>query len=384
MEQGVQTGELSKVAQDVRCWLEKVALPLWARAGVNPEHGGFREYLTREGDVEDGGITRLRVQARQIYVFSHGAMLGWSEGLEGARRGFEFLISYGWREDSGGWCHRLTAEGTVYDGLRDTYDHAFVLLALAWYYRASRDDRALALIRRTLLFLDTHLLDTTHGGYREGLPDEGHRRQNPHMHLLESMGALYEATGEIDYIVRSAELVTLLERHFLDADKGVLREFFAEDWQPIQTGKGEIWEPGHHYEWVWLLWCCKRWSVPFSSALPDRLFQFAEEQGINSTTGLVWDGVGLDGTIRGPTHRLWPQTERLRALIVRYKAGQTEASAITDFVEALFRYYLNDPLVTPGLWVDCVDAEGMPMGHVVPASTFYHLFGAFAALMSVA
>ena len=38
-----------------------------------------------------------------------------------------------------GFVHTLAPDGTVLDPLRDTYDHAFVLLALATVYALDRD-----------------------------------------------------------------------------------------------------------------------------------------------------------------------------------------------------------------------------------------------------
>ena len=54
-------------------------------------------------------------------------------------------------------CTRLAPDGAVLDPLRDTYDHAFVLLALATVYALDRDAQVRAEIDALLAFLDTHL-----------------------------------------------------------------------------------------------------------------------------------------------------------------------------------------------------------------------------------
>src|SRR3546814_6220407 len=81
------------------------------------------------------------------------------------------------------------------DRRREFYTQAFVLLALAWYHRASGSREPLRWIRRTMEFLDGALADRHHDGYFETAVageavHEPIRRQNPHMHLFEPLLAL--------------------------------------------------------------------------------------------------------------------------------------------------------------------------------------------------
>ena len=80
------------------------------------------------------------------------------------------------------------------------------------------------------------------------------RRQNPHMHLLEALLALHAATGEKNWLRRAGALVDLFKRRFSDPQTGALIEFFAEDWSPRPGDEGRLREPGHQFEWVWLLY----------------------------------------------------------------------------------------------------------------------------------
>src|SRR3546814_17010414 len=71
-------------------------------------------------------------------VFSHAAASGLSDlGLDRAHRAFAFLETHAWDRDGGGWFHRLRRSGPPVDCAKDCYDHAFLLLAMAWLYRAS-------------------------------------------------------------------------------------------------------------------------------------------------------------------------------------------------------------------------------------------------------
>ena len=111
------------------------------------------------------------------------------------------------------------------DARRDTYDHAFVLLACAWRLKAFGDEQARRVAERTLGFLDTLRQDD--GSYLEGDPASLPRRQNPHMHLFEASLALHRAGFE-DALDRARAIRALFERHFWDGQ--VLREFFGDDW----------------------------------------------------------------------------------------------------------------------------------------------------------
>src|SRR3546814_5449526 len=81
------------------------------------------------------------------------------------------------------------------------------------------------------------------------------RRQNPHMHLLEAFLALYEASGEAHWLARAQSIHDLFRRHFLQ--QGQLVEFFDADWREVpqdgRDGARRLREPGHFFEWAWLL-----------------------------------------------------------------------------------------------------------------------------------
>ena len=61
----------------LRRWVVGQALPLWGEAGFDSTRGSFIERLTFGGAPLPSAPRRAMVQARQIYVFSHAALLGW-------------------------------------------------------------------------------------------------------------------------------------------------------------------------------------------------------------------------------------------------------------------------------------------------------------------
>src|SRR6201986_1107372 len=72
-------------------WMFEAALPWWAEHGLDRQRGGYVEQMTMDGRDAGVAFKRTRVTARQIYVFSHGHILGFSRGAELARHGFHFL-----------------------------------------------------------------------------------------------------------------------------------------------------------------------------------------------------------------------------------------------------------------------------------------------------
>ncbi|MGG2334310.1 AGE family epimerase/isomerase, partial [Salmonella enterica] len=70
------------------------------------------------------------------------------------------------------------------------------------------------------------------------------------MHLLEAALALFEASGDGLFRDLALELLVLFETRLFDAASGTLAEFFAHDWQRLRPSAIE---PGHQFEWAWLL-----------------------------------------------------------------------------------------------------------------------------------
>jgi len=135
-------------------------------------------------------------------------------------------------------------------------------------------------------------------------------------------------------------------------------------------------EPGHQYEWAWLL---LRWSQrannPRAFQLALDLIDRAEARGVDPTRGVAVNSLFGNGSMRDARARLWPQTERIKATIVAAKlTGQARyANAAVAAADSLMKY-LDMPL--PGLWRDTMDERGAFVEQLVPASSFYHIVSA--------
>ncbi len=356
----------------VRDWLFRQALPLWADAGIDAE-GRFFEKLDFDGRPITGRPRRTRVQARQVYVFAEAVSLGWAEGEAVARRALDVLIR-DYRREDGLWVRSVDDAGAVLDATPDLYDLAFVLFALAAAHRVLKDERARSLALSTLAAIEARMADPVHGGWQEALPPVLPRRQNPHMHMLEALLAWQAVASDPAFEAAARRVLELFAARFFDREHLMLGEFFTADWTVAPGAAGQVIEPGHHMEWIWLLDQARRLGLDGHDRLAQALFASALTNGVNAR-GLMVREIDRIGVVRDGGCRLWGQTEALRTLLLRSQTDR--ALALTD---ALFATHLAT--ATPGLWIDSFDAAGAPQDADVPASSLYHLMTAFSVLLT--
>lgn len=350
-------------------WVRDSALPVWAERGFDHAEGRFHERLDHKGD-SIRVPHRSMVQARQIFVFADAARTGWlPEGGALAETAMATLLR-DFADDDGAKASFAfsidPASGAVTSRVRDAYAHAFLLFSIAALYRLNGDPMLLALADRIIAFIEAELADPIHGGLFDALPAPAEKRQNPHMHLLEAYLFLAEAAPERGYIERAGGLIRLFRCHMLR--DGLLLEYFTADWD---VAKHAAWEPGHHFEWAWLLGEYARLAGEAPGEEIDRLFASAARHGMLED-GLILDELSPELTILKPSRRLWPHTEAIKAAATRHARGETDARGWADHVAgALLRNFLDRPFA--GGWTDHLAPDGLPLVAYVPASSLYHL-----------
>jgi len=363
------TAERREIVKTLKILITEHSLPLWSGEGWDPATGGFVEKLDVEGRADRAAPRRVRVQARQIYCFAKAADLGWyPQGREIAMKGLEYLLAKAKSPDGRpGFVHLLDPDGSTMNATRDSYDHAFVLLALSTVYRLSHDAQVREEIESLLNFLDADLR-SRHGGFIEGIPATLPRRQNPQMHLFEAMIATFDATGDPVYQSRAGELFGLFIANLYDAQRQVLGEYFEDDWSKIEP---VCVEPGHQAEWVWLLKGFERiTNCPTGRHRAELLASALRFR--DDVTGCLFDEGNVDGSIRKVTRRCWPQTEIAKAWIAQAEAGeQGAADEARNALVRLYRHYLRHPVL--GGWYDQFDRDNRSLVESIPASSFYHV-----------
>jgi mannose/cellobiose epimerase-like protein (N-acyl-D-glucosamine 2-epimerase family)/dTDP-glucose pyrophosphorylase len=368
--------KLKAQATKARAWLFDSALPLWWERGYDRATACFHESLNHDGTAPQTQ-RRMRVQARQTVVYARAGALGWDgPWREAVEAGVNVLITRAIRDD-GGVRRMLGPDGLPADDRRDLYDLAFVIFGLAEVGRALCRGDLVARAGDLLTWADRNWAHAD-GGYREGeiAPSRG-RRQNPHMHMFEAMLSLHEASGQRKHLDAADALAQLIQNKFFDAERGALLETFDD---PAAPG---IVEPGHEFEWSWLLHSYAALGGRDHSELAERLRAHAERFGVDSARRAAYSEIYPEGGARTETSRLWPNTERLRANLVRYERSRDPAAgtAATEAFDTIMRF-CDTPM--RGLWRDKLRADNSFAEEPAPASSFYHLIFAMSELIRVA
>lgn len=367
-------------ARELVQWGKDIVFPFWHERAWDPINRNFYEALDLAGDPVMDVPRRVRVQARQVYVFSRIHHEGWLNTLPLAVEGMDRLKTLAWQADGApGWCHLLNPDGSIHSSVRDLYDHAFLMLALAWMIKATGEAQYRDLARQTLDFIDTNM-QSNQRGYVESiggplLP----RRQNPHMHLFESFLALYQATEDPIYMQRADAMRAMFDEVFFMRELGVFCEYFEQDWAPAAGAHANIVEPGHLAEWVWLLSEHARLRGESLPAEADLLYERVNTIGIAAGTDALAARVTATGEMLDGGSRCWMQTEWIRAACVKLEHGFSDATRPVNFAcSALLDHHLRPGIA--GGWVDAIDAQGRRKSNDIPASTLYHFVGAVAEM----
>lgn len=361
---------LTTVRPDQRAWLQDwlwgQIMPAWARLAVDEDHGGLVENIGLDGAPARSETRRGRIAPRQLFAFARAKRLHWNpDGAADAviEAALEFLAGPG-RASDRGWAHKFNADGSIQDGARDLYDHAFIALAGS-ELAALGDGRGVALADEAFQVIDTLFADRAHGGWHDPETAPGLKRANPHMHLLEASLAHYEAVHDPASLKRIETLTTLFERWIFDPASGAMLEDFKPDWSRLEVARIE---PGHCHEWAFLLHETERLTGRDTASWRRRLISYAEVCGVRQ--GLAVDEVGA----ATPSYRLWPQLERVRALAHTPRPG----ADIPGILDQIIAAYLQPG---PGHgWIDRLDARLLPDAPAVPASMLYHLMTALAPI----
>ncbi len=371
--------QLQEAANRCQAYLTNIALPFWEKSGVIHRKLGFVENFNLKTQQPNLYLhRRLRMQARQTWVFAKAANMRLSKNAHAiAESGWQVIHNH-YKSAQGGYIFSVNKDGKPTNTARFLYEQAFVLLALSELYNITKSDRYLDDAEQLYNWLNQSM--RADDGFWTKLEDRSlPREQNPHMHLFEALMFLYEASKQKQWLDRASEIYGLFHQFFFDFEHRLLREFFSLSFSGYDINKGNIIEPGHNFEWVWLLHRFGK-LTGFKSETQDALYAF----GLKGTTeqGIVVDQCDADGNITQHTSKLWAQTEALKAHIAQYETyrKQEHMEAIIKTVDNIFQYYLR----LDGLWGDKLDKQLQETSEICPATSFYHIFLAMIEVIRLA
>lgn len=375
--------DLAALSERLTVWLFDAALPLWWRHGIDRVNGGFHEVIGLDGAAV-AMERRVRVTARQVFAFALAGKLGWNGDWRGA---VDDGLAYFFRACvlPNGAVRKVTrADGSPKDDTFCLYDQAFALFALAAAASVvgnRADVEAAAVKLRTLLLNDYR---NPIAGFEEANPRSLPLKANPHMHTFEACLAWEEVGGDATWSRLADELADLCLSRLIDRRTGWLKEYFDGEWRLMAGDLGRICEPGHQFEWSWLL---TRWGIsrqrPDAIAAARSLTAQAEAHGINRPGEVAIMELYDDGRIKDGTARLWSQTERLKGNLALADAAadagerNRHLAAAATAGRTLMRFL---DVETPGLWRDRMHPDGHFDVEPAPASSFYHIICAIDQL----
>ena len=259
------------------------------------------------------------------------------------------------------------------------YDQAFALLGYAVAAEALGERREFERQAVRLREAIAAAFGTGGDALRSHEAEGGPIESNPHMHLLEACLAWADIGADPGWSDWAHRLVDLAMRFFIRKDTGALGEFFTNDLRPAPGVAGRIVEPGHQFEWAWLLLRCEGRHPGKLRDAALRLIDIGEGAGVHNQVAV--NSLLDDFSIHDPNARFWPQTERLKAALFAAKlTGDPTYWAMAEAAAASFLPYIKTPVA--GLWWDVQLPTGELVDSPAPASTFYHLVGAIVALDS--
>lgn len=184
-------------------------------------------------------------------------------------------------------------------------------------------------------------------GFEEANPSVVPLRSNPHMHLFEAFLTWLEnprVKNPERWLSCLNEIGDLCLSAFVSDENGSLREYYNHDWSVMRDHTLAPIEPGHQFEWAWLL---TRWGkmVGRKDALivARRLVEIGE-RGVDESLSLAQNGLDFSLNPADRAFRLWPQTERIKAWLMMAETAITPEdrenayAKVADAASALKRF----------------------------------------------
>lgn len=316
-------------------------------------------------------------QTRLVWTFSLAHRLGYDgrgdENLRAADHGYRFIEERMRDAEHGGYYWTVDLEGRPRDPRKVLYGLSFAIYALVEYHRASGGLEPLVRARQLFELVQARLRDGRGAwiehverdfgplqdgavGATRGLPDlPGFRSSNAHLHWMEALSELLEATG--DAAVRTAlEEAVAINRWFFPRDPARGSHYRTSEGERVDEGLVAY---GHNLEFGWLL--LRAHEV--LGTPPDRdhfqgQVRHALDHGFDHRRG----GVYFSGFKDRPANRRekvwWVQAESLIALLdaLRHRPD----AEVEQALDRLLEWIVRCQELPDGVWV----YETTPRGRI--------------------
>ncbi|QBF24937.1 N-acylglucosamine 2-epimerase [Pseudomonas tructae] len=347
----------SELLAKVQAHFDLRIVPLWQGPGWNADMALPFEALDPQQRPLPVQRYRAMACARQLYLFS--SRIEQPGARERAAALFRSLQRHFHDAEHGGWFYSIDAQGKPLDRRKDLYTHAFIVFACAHYWGKVREQLVESTLNAALAVIAEQFARDD-GLYEASLGEDwsdlaSGPLQNPLMHLAEAFLATLSVRDDEAVAQALVALSAAMQAHFIDPEHAVMLE------KPL--GAVDNWfEPGHQFEWFYLLESSPLLRGGELHRSLSRAFTYAEQCGVKDTAVLAM--LSADGQVRDATQRIWAQAEYLRALTLR---PNSDAKVLAQ-LQALQQNFLH----ADG-WYECRDASGKVSREDMPSTTPYHL-----------
>ncbi|MCM3698582.1 AGE family epimerase/isomerase [Paenibacillus macerans] len=355
--------------------LQDNILPFWIDHTIDAEHGGFIGFIDQQMKAESQADKGLVLNARILWTFASAHRLfPTAKYQEMAQRAYDYLTEHFLDRVYGGFYWMVDYEGRPAQDKKQVYGQAFVIYALAEYYRATSNKEALDLAADIYRLLEKYSYDPVHKGYIEALSRDWKqtgdfslsnkdlnekKSMNTHLHVLEAYTNLYRVWKSPELQRSLSKLIEVTLDHIIDPQNAHFWLFFDESWQV----KSRHISYGHDIEGSWLL-------IEAAEVLGDpALLQRVKETAVAMAEAVYNEGVDKDGGIwneAGPSGLTdtnkdwWPQAE---AMVGFYNAYQLTGDERYRTAAANSWKFIQTHLIDRehGEWFWGVDQGGRPL-----------------------
>lgn len=205
------------------------------------EDGGF-DVLEADGRPIAGAPQELHTTTRLVHSFALAHSAGMADAGRIIDAGLSFLRTRH-RDTANGGYFWAVAPGRVVTDTKLAYGHVFVVLAGASAHLAGHPD-ARALIEDAVAIIERHFWDEARGLLRDEFtrdwqPFSAYRGMNANMHGIEAFLAAYEATGAEVHLARAGRMLDFFTARIAPGHGWRIPEHYDADWQVDPDYRGD-------------------------------------------------------------------------------------------------------------------------------------------------
>ncbi len=341
-------------------------LPFWDNGGYDKKYGGFICNLSNDGiPVDDEKFIWYQGRAIWVYSFLYNNFGHNPEFLEIARSTRDFLVKHMYFGD-GKWAELVHRNGKVIKGVEpssDVYGWLFAANGLAEYYRISRDEEDIRLVKESI-WAAVKAYDSPQ--YQKGTDYEGLRFQGHSMVMIRLLTQLLKYQND-DKLEKLMDFhLDKLMTNFYNPQYRISNERLNHDYSRIKGEEGFMFL-GHSLETQWMV-------MQLALQKKDQALFDKAKNNFRRYLEIGWDHIFdgwadedyyvfvSDDHILGTdysTKTMWAHTEILiGCMLVIENTGETWAK---DWYKRTWEYVIRTFCLGVGAWEQAVNRQGEPI-----------------------